>query len=247
MAQVEFAVIQDHVALIRMNRPERLNAMGVQLLTELAEAWSRFQQEDDLHVAILTGTGRGFCVGEDLKEAAERGRPGLGDVVVHDPYWHRELEKPTIAAVNGWAIGGGVALTSFATLRVASREAIFEWPQIRHWGVGKYGAGLMENLPIALGAELALGFRITGQRAYEMGWVNRVAEPGEEVEVALQLAEHLAAIRPAAARNTLALLRRLEPAIPADVFRDGQHLRLHGVDEDLMESRRAFVERSESR
>lgn len=247
MEQVEYTFPVEGVALIRMNRPERLNAMGQQMLGELAEAWNDFQNHASLRVAILTGTGRAFCVGEDLKEAAERGSPGLGELKAHDPYWHGELTKPTIAAVNGWAIGGGVALTTLATLRVASRSAIFEYPQVRHWGVGAFQPGVLENLPVAVAAELAFGFRVSGQRAYEMGWVNRCVDDGTEVGEALKLAEHLLTLRPRTVTQTIEMLRKSRPMLSRELQEEGAQLRVHGVEGDIMETRRAFVERSESK
>ncbi|OAI44025.1 hypothetical protein AYO38_10135 [bacterium SCGC AG-212-C10] len=240
MEQVVYEKPREGVAVIRMNRPERLNAMGQQMLTELAEAWTDFQNDDSLLVAILTGTGRGFCVGEDLKESAERGKPGLGDVRVKDPYFAGEITKPTIAAVNGWAIGGGVAFTTLATLRVAARSAVFEYPQAKHWGVGAFGAGVTENLPVAIAAELALGFRITAQRAYEMGWVNRVVDDGQELDEALQLAEHIVKFRPRTVLNTVDMLRKVRPALPEAIQAEGAHLRVNGVEGDIMATRRVI-------
>jgi len=149
---------QDSVLLIRLNRPERLNALGRELLVELVDAWLEYEDDKNLKVAILTGTGKAFCAGEDLKEAAERGTPGLPDLPVRDPYWHSELTKPVIAAVNGWAMGGGYILTHLADLRVASQDAVFEISEARHWLLGAYNFGFSERFSHAVATELALGF-----------------------------------------------------------------------------------------
>jgi enoyl-CoA hydratase/carnithine racemase len=243
VSQVEYEIIRDGVVSIRMNRPERLNALGEQLTDDLATAWTAFEGDPALLVAILSGEGRAFCSGEDLVEAAERGKPGLSEDRMPDPFLGGEITKPTIVAVQGWAVGGGVAMTAMATLRVATRTAVFEYPQVRHWGVGAVHAGVEQNMPLALAAELAFGFRVSGQRAYEMGFVNRLCDHGEEMGEALRLAEHLMRSRPQTILNTVALLRRLRPELPEDIRAQQAHLLRHGIDGDLMETRRAFANR----
>ena len=95
------------VMVIRMNRPERLNALGQELRAGLAEAWCEFQHSDQLEVAVFTGTGRAFCAGEDMKESVQRGAPGRGQQTSADPFRDGTLMKPVIAAINGYAMGGG--------------------------------------------------------------------------------------------------------------------------------------------
>src|SRR5256885_11939241 len=98
---------EDGIMVIRMNRPERLNALGAELRAALADAWNEFRDSPDVEVAIFTGTGRAFCAGEDMKETVERGavttrspeRPAT------NPYEARTLDKPVIAAINGYEIG----------------------------------------------------------------------------------------------------------------------------------------------
>ena len=81
------------IFVIRMNRPERLNAMGKELREQLAQQWSLFRKNPDLEVAIFTGTGKGFCAGEDMKESLAEGAPGGSEIETRDPFWHMELEK----------------------------------------------------------------------------------------------------------------------------------------------------------
>jgi enoyl-CoA hydratase/carnithine racemase len=231
---------QDSVMLIRMNRPERLNALGQELLTQIVEAWCEFRDTPELKVAILTGTGKAFCAGEDLKEAAERGEPGLPPIPVRDPFWHRELEKPVIAAVNGWAMGGGYIMAYFSDLRVAAHEAVFEISEARHWLIGAYQFGFTETLPYAIATELALGFPISAQRAYEVGFVNKLVSQEELLPTAFQMADHLLSLPPASLVNTINVTKKLRPSIPADVATLADKLRTNGNVDDIMESRRAF-------
>src|SRR5712672_1434562 len=93
------------ILVVRMNRPERLNALNHEMRTRLAETWTEFRHDDGLDVAIFTGTGRGLCGGEDRKESLHRGVPGGQRPPTEHPFLSRALEKPVIGAVNGHATG----------------------------------------------------------------------------------------------------------------------------------------------
>lgn len=98
------------VLVVRMNRPERLNVLNHEMQSELAEIWTDFRHSSELEVAILTGTGRGICAGADMNESLRSGTPGGKPPAKEDPFIAGTLEKPVIAAVNGFAMGGGFML-----------------------------------------------------------------------------------------------------------------------------------------
>ena len=137
--------INGQIITIRLNRPERLNALSTVIRKGMAEAFNRFHEDKDLEVAILTGTGRGFCAGEDMKESIDRGIPGSPKEFVEenlvDPFQTGALQKPVTAAVNGYAMGGGFMLVERTDLRIAVKEAIFEMSEAKRWLLGGYNHG----------------------------------------------------------------------------------------------------------
>jgi enoyl-CoA hydratase/carnithine racemase len=231
------------VMVVRMNRPERLNALGQDLRTGLAEAWCEFRDSDALEVAVFTGTGRAFCAGEDMKESVERGAPGRGRQTVDDPFMNGALEKPVIAAINGYAMGGGFQLVERTDLRVAVRGAIFEISEAKRWLLGGYNHGFLANLPHPIATEMALGFRFTAERLYQVGFLNRLVEPDELLPTACEMAEHLLTLPPASRVNTVYMMRQMRPHVTPPLQRLAAQLHEHGAKEDLMESRRAFAEK----
>jgi len=114
------------VLVVRMNRPERLNALNHEMRLGLARIWTAFRTDPNLEVAVLTGTGRGFCAGEDMKESLADKSPGGRRIDMEDPFNAGTLEKPVIAAMNGFAMGGGFMLVERTDLCVAANTAIFE-------------------------------------------------------------------------------------------------------------------------
>ena len=213
------------VLVVRLNRPERLNAMNRELRQEMARIWTDFRTSAEFEVGILTGTGRGFCAGEDMKESLADGEPGGGEIELHDPFMSLELEKPVIAAVNGFAMGGGFMLVERTDLRVASTNAVFEVSEVKRWLLGGCDHGAIANMPYPVAMEMALGYRFTAQRFYELGFVNRLVEPDELMPTALEMA------------------RQVRPGLTARQQELAKALHLHGALSDRMESRAAFAEK----
>ena len=188
---------QDGIAVITLQRPEVRNAVDGPTAAALAEAFRRFDADDAAAVAVLTGAGGTFCAGADLKAVAA----GAGNRVREDgdgPMGPTRLVlgKPVIAAVEGHAVAGGLELALWCDLRVAARDAVFG-VFCRRWGVPLVDGGTV-RLPRLIGHSHAMdliltGRGVTGEEAQRMGLANRLAEPGEALAVATELARQLAA------------------------------------------------------
>ena len=233
------------VLVVRMNRPERLNALNTEMRSELGRIWTEFRHDKALEVAIFTGTGRGFCAGEDMKESLQRGAPG--GARIEDPFRSGTLEKPVIAAVNGFAMGGGFMLVERTDLRVAVLGAVFEVSEAKRWLLGGYNHGHITNLPYPIAMEMALGFRFTAERFFDVGFLNRLVDAEELMPTALAMAEHLLTLPPASRVNTVHMMRQMRPAPSAEQQRLAAALHEHGAKSDLMESRAAFAEKRKPR
>src|SRR6201993_4694054 len=235
------------VLVVRMNRPERLNALNQERPPRLAETWTEFRHDDGLEVAIFTGTGRGFCAGEDMKESLQRGVPGGQRPAIEDPFMSGALEKPVIAAVNGYAMGVCFMLVERSDLRVAVREAVFEVSEAKRWLLGGYNHGHLANLPYPIAMEMALGFRFTAERFYEIGFLNRLVDADQLIPSAVAMAEHLLTLPPASRVNTVHMMRQMRPMPSAEQQRLAAALHEHGAKSDLIESRAAFAEKRQPR
>jgi enoyl-CoA hydratase/carnithine racemase len=231
------------VLVVRMNRPERLNALNTEMRAMLADVWTDFRHSKELEVAIFTGTGRGFCAGEDMKETLQTGTPGGTKLDKEDPFRAGKLEKPVIAAVNGFAMGGGFMLVEGTDLRVAVPEAVFEVSEAKRWLLGGTHHGHLANMPYPIAMEMALGFRFTAQRFYEVGFINRLVPPDKLMSEAMSMAEHLLTLPPASRVNTVHMMRQMRPAPTPQQEKLADALHEHGAKSDLMESRAAFAEK----
>jgi enoyl-CoA hydratase len=190
----------DGVLLITLNRPDARNAVNLPLAQGLAAALDELDGDDSLNVGVLTGAGKGFCAGMDLKAFVSGERPWVGDrgfagIVRRGPV------KPLIAAIEGFAVAGGLEVALACDLIVAARGAKLGIPEVKRSLVAAGGAllRLPQSLPRNIAMELALtGDPITAERAAELGLVNRLAEPGAAVREAMALAGEIAVNAPLA-------------------------------------------------
>ena len=204
--------VRGAVQLLAIDRPEKRNAFDAPTTRALDAALNAFDDDDSALVAVLTGGPDFFSAGTDVRawagEPTERGGPyGIAG---------RRMRKPLIAAVEGVAAGGGFEIALSATLIVASRSATFSFPEVGLGLVAECG-GLFRGpraLPLNVARELLLtGDPLPAQRAYELGLVNRLTEPGFALDEALSLATRIADRAPIAVRETL---RAIEAAYVAD-------------------------------
>ena len=200
----------DGIAIITINRPEQRNCLNREVREGLFAAWEWFENDPALRIAVLTGAGnKSFCAGGDLKEMVETGMAVPPRDFIPLPYDNLQLTKPTIAAVNGFAFAGGWALAQNCDLCVASTNARFAITEIKVGRGSPWASPLIHMIPQRIFMEIVLtGTPITAQRAYEIGLVNRLAEPETLIETALELAREVlegAPLSVRAARETVML------------------------------------------
>src|SRR5881275_1260478 len=199
---------RDGVLLITLNRPDARNAVNLALAEGVAAALDELDSDDGLSVGVLTGSGKGFSAGMDLKAFVTGERPWVGDRGFAGIV-QRASRKPLIAAIEGFAVAGGLEIALACDLIVASKGARLGIPEVKRSLVAA-GGGLLRlprMLPRNIAMELALtGDPIEADRAYALGLVNRLAEPGQAVTVALELAESIAANGPLALAATKRIL-----------------------------------------
>ena len=215
MSLVEFE-LTDHIALIRLNRPDRLNAMNQEMRTEFVEAMRRFIQDDDAWVGILTGAGRSFCAGRDMKAQAEGYSQGEGKIrpLTYDSEYNlfglSDTDKPLVAAVNGFAIGLGWYMTIDCDIRIAAAGAEFAMTEVPTGLLGPYWLSGTEILTWPIAAEFALiGERVPAERLLGLGLLNAVVAPEDLMNEAYRWAEKFTKLPPMHVRQTKALMRRM--------------------------------------
>ena len=245
---------EGRVAIIVMDRPEARNAMNREMTEQLNTTYDELAGDEAVWAVVLTGAGdRAFCAGQDLKEVeaavkqAESGAAPRGASGGFGGITHRDFPKPIIAAVNGFAMGGGFEICLACDLVVAEEHASFGLPEVKR-GLFAGAGGLVrisKRLPMPLAMEVALtGQPLGAQRAYELGLVNRVVPKGEGVRAAVELANVICQAAPLAVRVSKKMLRTgvlqgeaelwaLQAQLGAELMRS----------EDFLEGPRAFVEK----
>lgn len=205
------------VVLVRMDRPKDLNAMSTTAQWEMDSVWKWFDDEPKLSVAIITGTGRAFSAGADLKEwsnsMADDADPSkrMGNAPAFKPLSRRLGKKPVIAAVNGLAMGGGCEFVVNCDLVIAAEDAYFGLPEVRR-GIAAIG-GALPRLIRTIGLQRASEFALTGrnvsaQEMHQWGIVNKVVPKDDVVNEAVRFAEMIAKNSPDAIVCTRAGLRQ---------------------------------------
>ena len=201
---------RDGVLLVTLNRPDARNAFNLAQAEGLAGALDELDGEDGLSVGVLTGAGKGFSAGMDLKAFVAGERPWVGDrgfagIVQRGP------EKPLIAAIEGFAVAGGFEVALACDLIVAARGAKLGIPEVKRSLVAAGGAllRLPQRIPYHVAMELALtGDPITAERGAELGVVNRLSEPGGAVDVAVELAGQISVNGPLSLRASKQIIQR---------------------------------------
>jgi enoyl-CoA hydratase/carnithine racemase len=242
--------LDGHVATITYNRPDALNAINAELRQDLNAAFARFRDDDQAWVGIVTGAGKAFCVGADMR--------GGGGSAGEFPgtFWEKptvnsfesgwEIYKPVIAAVNGYCLGYGLTLVTWCDFVVASEDAQFGFPEVR-LGVPTI-VGAM-RLPQRIGWQPAMellltGERIDAQRAREIGLAGWVVPRERQMDEARSLAERLLAGAPLAARAIKEVAVRSRHLSSVDAIRFGETMRkVAAATEDAREGMQAAAEK----
>jgi enoyl-CoA hydratase len=243
---VRYEVTRDGIAILTIDRPEQRNALSKEVRDGLRAAWACFNTDETARIAIMTGAGdRAFCAGGDLKEMVETGLRTPPRDMFPVPYENIALSKPTIAAVNGAAFAGGWMIAQGCDLCVASTEAKFAITEVKVGRGSPWSTPLIHMIPQRIYMEIVLtGRPITAQRAYEIGLVNRLAEPGRTLDVALELAREViegAPLSVDAARRTVMLATEMGRSAALDAGYAAHETAYNS--EDAQEGPRAFAEK----
>ena len=250
MAETVLYEKSGNIVTITLNRPAALNSINRQLRRELAEAITQFDSEDDSFVAIITGAGRAFCAGRDLKERANDNAEGVQATASQSmsserPYMWPQTWKPLIAAVNGFALAGGWSIAQMCDLRVASEDAQFGISETKWSLLPPFGTILPKMISLPAALELVFtAAPISAQQAYEIGFVSRVVPADKVMEESLALANQIAENAPLAVQAFKELAYRGQNMSTQDI----SALTYHMYDqllttEDSKEGPKAFAEK----
>lgn len=239
-----------HIALIELNRPKELNALNLQLMGELRDCLKELDDSEEVRVIVLTGNERAFAAGADIKQMA--GKTAI-DMLMIDQFstWDqiKKTKKPLIAAVSGFALGGGCELAMTCDMIVASETAKFGQPEIK---IGVMpGAGGTQRLTRAIGKVRAMEMVLTGkfigaEEAERFGLVNKVVPVEMYLEEAIKLASEIAKMSPVAARMAKeAVNRSFEVHLDEGLHFERKNFYMLFASEDQKEGMNAFVEKRE--
>jgi enoyl-CoA hydratase len=243
--------VRDGIAFITINRPDKLNALNDQVMLELSHAVDRIATEAEIKGAILTGAGpKSFVAGADIGDLSRQGpfdgkaRAQRGQAVL------RRLEtcgKPVIAAINGFALGGGCELAMACHIRIASENAKFGQPEVK-LGIAP-GYGGTQRLPRIVGKGIALQLILTAemidaQEAYRIGLVNKVVPAGDLLAESEKMMRGILAMGPLAVRLAIeAIDQGLEMSLDEGLLLEANHFGLLAATQDMKEGTTAFLEK----
>jgi enoyl-CoA hydratase/carnithine racemase len=247
---VETSVDEFHVALLRLNRPQARNALSPEMMERIAAELERLDPDPDVRCVVIAGSDEIFAAGADIKAMAARTLP---EALYHPSaaFWRRlaGVKTPLVAAVTGFALGGGCELALACDMIVADEAASFGQPEIR-LGIIPGGGGT-QRLARAIGKQRAMEYVLTGRRfdaptAHAWGLVNKVAEQGHCLDEALALARTVAERPPIATRLAKqAVLTAEETTLSAGLEAERRMFELAMATEDRVEGMRAFLEKRE--
>lgn len=248
MSQIEFTV-EGHIAHVRLNRPEKMNAMSAEMDQGLFEAWNAINDNPDIWVAVLSAEGeRAFCVGGDVSSDAEvsgrmafaGGITGIGGPLL-------TLKKPLVCAAHGFVLGGGLELALCSDIMVAADNAQFGLPETKVGIIGE--CGVMHRLVRQCSYRTAMAMILTGERikadqALQSGLVNEVVPAEQLLETAFAWANKLAAASPLAVQAAKqAVTSRLDYPLEVALSTRYEAIEAYAFSEDVKEGGRAFAEK----
>jgi len=242
------AEIRGKVGLVTLNRPQALNALNNQLMRELMDALEAFDKNDAIGAMVITGNEKAFAAGADINEMADKTIQQMMDRDHVGVFGRiRTIQKPVIAAVSGWALGGGCEIVLSCDMIVASESAKFGQPEINIGVIP--GAGGTQRLTRAVGKAIAMEMilndrRLTAQEAYQFGMVNHVVPVEGYLEEALKLAEEIASRAPVAVRDAKKMINQSYERFLADGLAEEKQVFYNlFATEDQKEGMKAFTEK----
>jgi E-phenylitaconyl-CoA hydratase len=243
--------VSDGIAVVTINRPERLNAMDPEHYRDLSAAWTRIRDDEAINVAIVTGAGeKSFTTGADLKSVI--GKPlALSDLWLtqRDALLNRGLEvwKPVIAAINGYCLGGGMTLMLATDIRIAATHATFGLSEVKRGIIAANGGTqrILDQVPYAIAMEMLLvGETFGADKAERWGLVNKVVPQAELMDTAFDYARRIAANGPLAVRAAKELaLRGQDMNLAAGLRMEQLVAQILNASEDVREGAAAFAEK----
>ena len=249
---MEYLVVTEQhepgIALIQLNRPKELNALNLQLMQELRDSLQKLDRDDSVRVIIVTGNEQAFAAGADIKQMADK---TAIDMLMIDQFstWDqiRKTKKPIIAAVSGFALGGGCELAMTCDMIIASETAKFGQPEIK---IGVMpGAGGTQRLTRAIGKARAMELVLTGrfisaEEALGYGLINKVVPVEMLMHESLQLAREIAQMSPVAVQLAKeAVIRSFETHLDEGLHFERKNFYLAFASEDQKEGMKAFIEK----